>query len=97
MEREDLQDRLSFFMWTGQSENKEHIKKYKECVQYALEYELTKKQKELMKRYYIDGLTMEKVAEELSVNKSTVSRNLKHITKKLNHLRVYADILLREN
>ena len=42
----------------------------------AMIRELTGRQLEIMKLYYVDGLRMPHIARELGINKSTVSRTL---------------------
>ena len=49
----------------------------------AISSELTPRQMEMVKMYYIDNLTMVQMADYLGVNKSTVSRTLKRSRDRL--------------
>ncbi len=49
----------------------------------ALDRELTPRQKEMVKMYYIDQLKMCHIARELGVNPSTVTRTLQQARAKL--------------
>ncbi|MBQ8830268.1 MAG: sigma-70 family RNA polymerase sigma factor [Oscillospiraceae bacterium] len=42
----------------------------------AMESELTPRQMQIMKLYFLEGVKMHEIAEELGLNKSTVSRTL---------------------
>lgn len=46
--------------------------------------ELTPRQEQMFRMYYIEGLTVPEIAEELGVNKSTVSRTK---TRAMNHVK----------
>ena len=44
---------------------------------------LTQRQREITLLYYAQGLTMEQIADQLHINKSTVSRHLASVRKKM--------------
>ena len=63
----------------------------------AIRSELTPRQMEMVKMYYLEEMTMERIGEELEVNKSTVSRTLKRSRERLRRCLKYgaADTLKR--
>ena len=52
-------------------------------VRNVIRCELTPRQREIVERFYTDGQTVTKIAAELGVNKSTVSRTLARARRKL--------------
>lgn len=46
-------------------------------VRVAINEELTERQRELIKMYYLDGVNMTKIAHRLGLSPSTVSRTIK--------------------
>lgn len=63
----------------------------------AVAHELTPRQRELVRLYYIDQATMYAIAEELRLSVSTVSRTLKRARGRLKkYLRYGGRLLLEE-
>lgn len=58
----------------------------------AVNEELTTKQKEYIYAYYVECKTMEEIAAEKGVNKSTVSRTLKRARCRLQRVMKYTSI-----
>ena len=46
-------------------------------VRTAMREELTERQRELIEKYYLEGMTMTRIAQELGLSPSTVSRTIK--------------------
>lgn len=65
------------------STNSNQIEKLKKILYKAIEEVLTDRQKEILIIYYFEEKTMEQIAEELNINKSTVSRTLQRAEKNL--------------
>ncbi len=64
-------------------DNKDTINRLKRNLTHALRHDITEKQREYMMLYYGRQMTMEAIAHEKGVNKSTVSRTLKRGRKRL--------------
>ena len=63
----------------------------------ALREDVTEKQRQVLHLYYAEGLNMREIAEQLGVDKSTVSRNIKRGEMRLRRcLRYGAKDLLEE-
>lgn len=63
----------------------------------AMKDELTPRQLYMMKLYFVDGLKMHCIAEELGINKSTVSRTLTRGKARLRKCLKYGAAGLLEN
>lgn len=64
----------------------------------AMREELTDRQREVMTLYYCDGKNMREIGEELSIDKSTVSRTISRGEKRLRRcLRYGAAALINQN
>lgn len=48
-----------------------------ESVRYSIEEDLTPRQKQLVRMYYLEQMRMQDIADELNIHVSTVSRTLK--------------------
>ena len=64
-------------------DNREQMNRLKRNLTHALRQDITAKQREYMMLYYGRGMSMEAIAKELGVNKSTVSRTLKRGRQRL--------------
>lgn len=64
-------------------DNREQIGRLKRNLTHALRQDITPKQREYMILYYGQGMSMEAIAHQLGVNKSTVSRTLKRGRQRL--------------
>ena len=64
-------------------DNREQIGRLKRNLTHALRQDITPKQREYMMMYYGKNMSMEAIAQERGVNKSTVSRTLKRGRQRL--------------
>ena len=64
-------------------DNKEQIGRLKRNLTYALRQDITPRQREYMMMYYGKNMSMEEIAREAGVNKSTVTRTLKRARQRL--------------
>lgn len=71
--------------------NRADIDKMKEMLVRAMNNTLTEKQYLCMTMYFFEGKNMRKIAEELSLNPSTVCRHIKASMKKLEMLRLLVE------
>ena len=64
-------------------DNKDQINRLKRNLTHALRQDITAKQRQYMMLYYGQNMSMEAIAKEFGVNKSTVSRTLKRGRQRL--------------
>ena len=64
-------------------DNKEQMGRLRRNLTHALRRDITPRQREYMNLYYGKCMSMEAIAKELGVNKSTVSRTLKRGRERL--------------
>ena len=64
-------------------DNRDQMNRLKRNLTHALRQDITQRQRECMMLYYGRGMSMEAIAKELGVNKSTVSRTLKRGRQRL--------------
>lgn len=64
-------------------DNREQINRLKRNLTHALRQDITRRQREYMMLYYGQGMSMEAIARQMGVNKSTVSRTLKRGRQRL--------------
>ena len=69
--------------YSAGKDNSAYIKHLKEILRRAVDGELTECQREAVLGVYYRNKTVTELADELGVNKSTVSRNLKRAREKL--------------
>lgn len=74
--RHDIEYRAYLRSLYGEDNSKSRRKLIRN-LRTAMAEELTKKQLQYLTLYYVDGVKMVSIAEEMGVNKSTVSRTLK--------------------
>lgn len=79
----------------GQSTNLRSLSAAKIVLKSAIEFELTKRQRECIKLYFYSGLTEEQTAHELGITKSTVCRHLQKAKSRLSRAVQYAGIANR--
>lgn len=72
-----------------QNSNTKDIKKIQNVVLKALQEQLTNRQKQITLMYFFDKKKITQIANELSLNKSTVSRTVHSSIKKLNNILKY--------
>ena len=63
--------------------NRSRLERLANQLPQALERELTDRQMQVLTMYYFEGKKMERIAEELQVNVSTVSRTLHRAMQRL--------------
>ena len=64
-------------------DNKDQINRLKRNLTHALRQDITERQREYMILYYGRNMSMEAIAQQCGVNKSTVSRTLKRGRQRL--------------
>ena len=64
-------------------DNRDQMNRLKRNLTHALRQDITARQREYMMLYYGRGMSMEAIAKEMGVNKSTVSRTLKRGRQRL--------------
>ena len=64
-------------------DNRDQMNRLKRNLTHALRQDITQRQREYMMLYYGRGMSMEAIAKECGVNKSTVSRTLKRGRQRL--------------
>ena len=64
-------------------DNKDQINRLKRNLTHTLRQDVTQRQREYMILYYGRGMSMEAIAQQCGVNKSTVSRTLKRGRQRL--------------
>ena len=64
-------------------DNRDQINRLKRNLTHALRQDITQRQREYMMLYYGKGMSMEAIAQQFGVNKSTVSRTLKRGRQRL--------------
>lgn len=64
-------------------DNKEQMNRLKRNLTHALRQDITQRQREYMMLYYGKSMSMEAIAQQCGVNKSTVSRTLKRGRQRL--------------
>ena len=78
-------------------DNKDQINRLKRNLTHALRQDVTERQREYMILYYGRNMSMEAIAKQCGVNKSTVSRTLKRGRQRLYRcLRYGASSLLED-
>ena len=63
----------------------------KQCVRRAVREELNDRQRAYVFKYYIEQKTMDQIAQELGVNRSTVSREVSRSRRRLYRVLKYCD------
>ena len=64
-------------------DNRDQINRLKRNLTHALRQDITQRQREYMILYYGHNMSMEAIAQQFGVNKSTVSRTLKRGRQRL--------------
>ena len=64
-------------------DNRDQINRLKRNLTHALRQDITQRQREYMILYYGHNMSMEVIAQQMGVNKSTVSRTLKRGRQRL--------------
>ena len=89
---------VDYAMWTSlmADDNRDQMNRLKRNLTHALRNDVTPRQREYMMLYYGQGMSMEVIAEQLGVNKSTVSRTLKRGRQRLHRCLRYGAANLLE-
>ena len=79
-------------VWNRQNagDNSERLERLRRNLRRAREQELTPRQRQMVALYYDQGMTIPQIAEELGVNRSTVSRTLRRARDRLYRCLRYA-------
>lgn len=79
-------------VWNRQNaaDNSERLERLRRNLRRAREQELTPRQRQLLELYYDRGMTIPQIAEELGLNRSTVSRTLRRARDRLYRCLRYA-------
>ena len=79
-------------VWTRQNagDNSERLERLRRNLRQARERELTPRQRQVLDLYYDRGMTIPRIAEELGLNRSTVSRTLRRARDRLYRFLRYA-------
>lgn len=67
----------------NQGDNAEQMARLRRNLRKARQQELTPRQREMVRLYYDEGMTMLQIGELLGVNRSTVSRTLRRAKNRL--------------
>ena len=89
-----LYDRASLERFTAKTgeDNSRQLKKAKQILRRVMEEELTPLQLEYMTRHYFGRESMTQIARERGVNKSSVSRGIKHGRERIYRVLRYLDL-----
>lgn len=70
-------------------DNSEQMDRLRRNLRRAREQELTPRQREMLSMYYEGGMSMPQIAEQLGVNRSTVSRTIRRARERLHRFLRY--------
>ena len=79
----EVQGDLARWLQEQSGDNSERLERLRRNLRRARESELTERQRQMLHLYYDRGHSMTKIAMELAVNKSTVSRTLARARRRL--------------
>ena len=74
---------MTVWLRANAEDNSEQMARLRRNLRRAREQELTKRQREMVALYYDRGMTIPRIAEELGLNRSTVSRTLRRARDRL--------------
>ena len=79
-------------VWNRQNaaDNSERLDRLRRNLRQARERELTPRQRQVLSLYYDQGMNIPRIAQELGVNRSTVSRTLRRARDRLYRCLRYA-------
>lgn len=85
-------DWLSDGAWEreNQGDNRERLERLRRNLQKARREELTRRQQEIVRLYYDEGMTVRQIAAEIGRNPSTVSRTLRRAKERLHRCLRYS-------
>ena len=70
-------------VWARSHAEDEQLARLRRNLRKAREQELTTRQREMVSLYYDQGMTIPQIAEQLGLNRSTVSRTLRRARERL--------------
>lgn len=76
-------ERAARAQFESRGDNEKYIGHFKKLLHKAIEEELTESQRDAVKGFYFDNLSVSEMAKQRGVNKSTISRNLHRAVQKL--------------
>ena len=79
----ESQKEFENWLFCNSSDNFDIKEHQKNCLYVCIEEELTITQKNYFLKYYLDGWSMDAIAEMFGVSKSTVSRTLKYARNRI--------------
>ena len=82
-------DEMQFKKWNTNESDADFVEHAKKVVLFAIQNELTEKEREYYTLYYVQRMPMTEIAKLKGVYKSTVSRALTRATKKLHNVMRY--------
>jgi len=82
-------DALVFDRYQGSGSNKAELRRKLDIVYKAMKNELTEKEFDALKDYYILGKKMKEIALERGVAPSTVTRQIRRAKEKIMHITKY--------
>ena len=82
-------DAMQYAKWNANEADVDFVQHAKNCVAVAIKNELTEKQRLYLFMYLLEQKTMDQIASELGVNKSTVSRTVTAARKKISKVLRY--------
>lgn len=85
-----LQDLHAYKRWT-ETDSTKHIQNLRSALLYAIEHELTEKQKLYINAYYVKGYNTQEIGDLYGVNRATVSRVLANARRRLYSRLKYCD------
>ena len=74
---------MTVWLRANAGDNSERLERLRRNLRQARERELTPRQRQVLDLYYDRGMTIPRIAEELGLNRSTVSRTLSRGRKRL--------------
>lgn len=86
-----LLDAKALQLWNESKGESTSNNRLKTVLRYAINQELTEKQREYLMLYFVDGKTMQEIAEIFSINKATVQKAICRAKENLLHILRYAD------
>lgn len=88
---EDYKNKEAYTNFFSSGTNSDNRNKMKNFLSVAINAELTGRQRQCIKLYYLDGLKMKEIAKYLDIHPSTVSRHMRSAHQKLKGVSKYCD------
>lgn len=81
---------MSAWLQENAEDNSDQISRLKRNLRKARAQELTSRQRQIVDRYYEGGMSIQEIAGELGLDRSTVSRTLRRAKERLYHVLQYS-------